>query len=136
MIRKAGIEDIPALLEIGRKFCAAAKLSYDSNHLASSLVAIISNDECAIFMFDDGSGAIGGISYQNFFSGEKIAQELFWWADTNGIQLLVRFEKWAADLGACKVIMLCLEALSPQRVAKLYQRAGYTPLEYSFVKVI
>lgn len=136
MIRKAGVDDIPALLEIGRKFCGAANLKYDRDALSASLFGLIDSPDCVVLMFPDGSGAIGGIAYRNFFSGEKVAQELFWWADAGGMKLLGEFERWAADVGVCKVIMLCLEALSPQRVARLYGRAGYTPLEHSFMKVL
>lgn len=131
-MRAATLQDMPALLEIGRKFCATAGLEFSAEALSASLANMIANESCALFITDDGRGVIGGIVYPHFFSGTLVAQELFWWCEGGGLKLLERFEQWAHEAGAQKVLMLCLESVEPERVASLYRRRGYLPLERSF----
>jgi hypothetical protein len=134
MIRRATQEDMSQMLVIGEKFCAAAGQPLNREALERSLTVLLQSDNAAIFVNEDVSGIIAGLLFPSFFSGELIAQELFWWAQSEGLSLLKHFEEWAQAAGASQVIMLCLDSIEPERVAKIYQRRGYSALEHSFTR--
>ncbi len=131
-MRKATKADIPSLLEMGRAFTSAGNLGFDEAAATAALESLIDGESGVVLMSN--TGMIGGMVYPGFFNGRVIAQEFFWWSERNGLELLGAFESWAASKGASQVVMVCLEALSPERVSKIYMRRGYQPLEHSFVK--
>jgi hypothetical protein len=48
------------------------------------------------------------------------------------MSLLGAFEDWAKAQGVAKVRMVALQAISPERVARIYTKRGYLPLEATF----
>lgn len=134
MIREATLEDIPRILDIGRRFCSLAGQQFNEPVLAQSLAEMITADSSVILVSD--GGVIAGIAYPYYFSGELVAQELFWWADSGGLKLLQAFEEWARNAGAKRVLMICLESVEPDRVARIYTRRGYIPIERTFMRTI
>lgn len=136
MIREATPDDIPALLEMGGRFAAKAKLSehcgYDCNSMAKTFAAMIEGEHFCLFIGD--RGAIGGIKAPHPFNHAKLmADELFWWSEgPDGADLLEAYEEWAGD---AMIRMTALETVNPERMSKYYQRRGYAPLERVFVKV-
>ncbi len=138
MIWKAGIEDIPRLLEMGQRFADKAKLAehvgYDPEHMANTFKVMIEGEDHAIFISEN--GAIGGMSGPHPFNyAHRIAQELFWWSEGGGgLLLLEAFEEWAA--GFCQSArMATLHAIEPERTGRLFERRGYTPVEHGYIKV-
>lgn len=137
MIRAATLGDIPALLEMGRKFAEradlAAHVGFDPHSMVQTFEAMIAGGH-PVFVSD--SGAIGATQTAHPFNAEHIAaQELFWWCEGGGgLALLDRLiEHCAAECDS--LTMITLEAIDPDRVAKIYARKGFVPLERSFVKV-
>lgn len=137
MIRAATVKDIPALLEMGRKFAERAKLDahvgFDPHSMVQTFEAMIEGGH-PLFVSD--TGAIGATQTPHPFNHEHIAaQELFWWSEGGGgLALLDRLIEHCAE--ECdSLTMITLEAVEPERVAKIYQRKGFVPLERSFVKV-
>ena len=81
------------------------------------------------------------LAYPAYFNAGHIqAQELFWWVDEEarssgaGRALLEALEGWARAVGAHSLTMISLAALDGERVAKLYERAGYRRSELTFIK--
>lgn len=137
MIRAATLDDIPALLEMGRRFSNKAELAehvgYDAASMEATFHALIEGGH-PVFISE--RGAIGGTSTPHPFNHSHImGQELFWWSEGgDGLRLLKAFEGWCAD-NCHSLRMITLEAIEPERTGKLYERRGYRPLEHGYIKV-
>lgn len=136
MIRLATLDDIPQLSAMGQRFADRAGLvdhvGYDPADMAETFRLMIEGH--VIFMGE--AGALGAMSGPHPFNYRHIiAQELFWWSEgREGLRLLTAFEDWAR--GRCHSIrMITLEAVEPDRTARIYERRGYQALERGFVKV-
>lgn len=138
MIRAATVSDIPALLAMGERFAAKARLAdhvgYDPESMAATFRAMIERDEFCLFVGE--TGAIGGLVAPHPFNhAQPIADELFWWSEGfEGLRLLQAYEEWAASHGAI-IRMTALEAVEPERMKRFYERRGYQPLERAYVRV-
>lgn len=136
MIRQATAQDIPQLLEMGARFADRAGLvdhvGYNPDHMAQTFRLLIEGH--VIFIGE--RGALGAMKGPHPFNHDHwIAQELFWWSEgREGLRLLSAFEEWAAEY-CHSVRMITLEAVEPDRTARLYERRGYKPLERGFIKV-
>lgn len=136
MIRKATIADIPQLQKWGQSFADKAGLAdhvgYNPEHMANTFQAMIEGH----VIFIGKSGAIGAMQGPHPFNYEHIcAQEVFWWSEgREGLQLLFALEEWA-KCNCDSLRMITLEAVEPDRTAKIYLRKGYAPLERGFIKV-
>lgn len=137
MIRPATLDDIPRLLEMGRKFAELAKLDehvgYKPEDMAVTFQAMIEGGH-PVFIGEN--GAIGATQTVHPFNHSHIvAQEVFWWSEAGeGLPLLDALSKYC-EQHCDSLIMITLEAVEPERVGRLYKRLGFKPLEHSFVKV-
>lgn len=137
MIRRATLDDIPALLEIGARFSNRANLAghvgYDAASLEATLRFMIDGDH-PVFVGD--AGTIGATVFPHPFNhAHKAAQELFWWSEgREGLALLNALtEHCRANCDS--LTMITLEAVDPVRTGELYERKGFRPLEHSYIKV-
>lgn len=134
-MRAATAEDIPRLVEMGRKFHAASGMpfDYDGNAIAALLDQLIASDAGTVICSD--AGVIGGMLSPAYCDPKwMMAVELFWWAERDGLALLRAFEEWAARVGAQEVRMTSLASLP--RADAILRRKGYAPTEISYQKVI
>lgn len=136
MIRAATLDDIPQLLAMGQRFADLAGLvdhvGYEPADMAETFRLLIEGH--VIFMGE--AGALGAMAGPHPFNHSHIiAQELFWWSEgREGLRLLAAFEDWARE--RCHSIrMITLEAVEPDRTARIYERRGFVPLERGFIKV-
>lgn len=134
MIRKATLEDMPLLLEMGRKFHNAAELPFEYDPEASGAAIGGMIEGGGVFVSE--RGAIGGILGQAWSNPAHVfACELFWWSeDGHGVGLLKAFEEWAREMCASEVRMTSLHHLA--KAGKILERLGYTPTEVSYGKVL
>ena len=137
MIRDATEADIPRILEMGAKFFRAMNRhevgEYSEAAAESTTRLLIEN---GILLVSE-NGMVGGLVYPFYMTGRLTAQEFFWWSeDGKGRELMDAFEKRAKEMGAETIQMIALESLDPQRVGKIYERAGYKPAERSYIKVV
>lgn len=137
MIRRAELSDLPRLLAMGDRFAERANLKahvgFDPHSAVETFRALIENGHP---LFISENGAIGATQTLHPFNAEHVvAQELFWWCEGGGgLALLDALIEHCAE--ECdSLIMITLEAIEPERVAKIYARKGFVPLERSFVKV-
>lgn len=137
MIRRATVDDVPRLLEMGRAFSAKARLvehvGYDPASMEATFRAMIENGH-PVFVSD--TGAIGALCLPHPFNGEHIAaSELFWWSEgRDGLALLGALDAYCRE--QCHSLrMITLHAVEPERTGRLYERKGFAPLEHSYVKV-
>lgn len=139
MIREATAQDLPALLDIGERF---HKLSpwrdrpYSPQAVVDTLARMTASPD-AVVLFN-GTGALGGMVAPTYFGGGLVAQELFWFADKSGRELLDGFEEWARDKGACGVAMisLAIDERTDSIMGKVYERRGYGLRERTYFKEI
>lgn len=139
--RPAEVRDIPALVEMGRKFHAVSgygDVPYDENTMVDLFITLVHSG--GIFVVGDKPvGMIGGVVFPVFFNrGSLMAQELFWWSESPGAgkALLDTFEAWAKSLGAERIVMMALDALESDRVGDILKRRGYVPAESNYMKVV
>lgn len=126
--------DLTRLIDYIREFHAASPwsvLPYSTAVTRQNLQAMIASPESVIFVHD--YGCIGGSLVPLKFSPGLLAQEMFWWAEKDGLSLLSAFEKWAKAIGASAI---CMADLPESRVAPIYRRRGYSRAENFYTKVI
>jgi GNAT superfamily N-acetyltransferase len=141
VIRPATMEDVPALVAMGRQF-AQTEMYRDvlrENPEQMAIVAgnLIGHESGAILVLErDGMlvGMIGILCTVHFLSGELCAGEVFWWVTPghrgDGVRLLKAAESWAMVRGA-----KTLQMIAPtERVGQFYDRMGFTRIEMSYQK--
>lgn len=150
-IRDANGGDIPRLLDMAARFCAAsghaAYAKFDPAGMEHTLRRLIDGDDGILLVAEDAAGEgglagmAGGLVYPLYFSsGRLTGQELFWWVEPGlrgsgaGHALLRRMEGAARDRGAGTFVMGALESLRPRAVGALYERSGYRPMEHLYLR--
>ncbi len=132
-MRKATVDDVPFLVEMGHKFHAAAQLPFPAEQGAVETAIRQMIEQGVVFVTE--RGAIGGMLSRAWINPAWVyAAEFFWWAeDGKGRALLRAFEEWARDNGANEIRMSALDHI-PAR--KILERAGYSCREISLGKVL
>lgn len=135
MIRPATPEDIPAMVEMGRKFAerSGVEVGFCPDSVSSLLAGLIENGICLV-----GDNCMAGaVLFDHPFNrAHKAAQELFWWSEgREGLRLLSALEAAVRDAGAHSLTMITLEAVNPETTGRLYARKGFRVLEHSYMKV-
>lgn len=134
-VRPATVEDLPRLLGWAGEFLAYHPLTSQFPHdllaIETMLRRLIEGEDAALLMHE--RGAIGGIIAPMWCSPDvRVANELFWWSEGNGMSLMKAFEAWAGEHGAQVVNMVMI--VGKRDVSPIYDRAGYTPVELSYVR--
>lgn len=116
---------------------------FNWQHWLKSWEAIVAQNIGRIFVyFKNGYpvGVIGGLSYRCLNTGDPEIIEAFWFildGHRNGskaIRLLECFEGWGRAIGAKRCKMAHLQALTPEVIADIYRRRGYTQQETCYAK--
>lgn len=148
IIREAAEHDIPALLDMGRRFFEvsgyASLTRYDSQSMEGTLRGLICDRNGILLVADTGNeiaGMAGGLIYPFYFAhSHRTGQELFWWVDPDnhggglGPRLLERMEQTAKEKGARSFVMGALAAQRPEQTGALYRRRGYAPTEHLYIR--
>lgn len=134
-MREATHADIPAMVEMGRKFAlkAAPHVGFDKASVEGLLANLIESEDGMALVGN--SSMFGAIIYPHPFNdAHRVAQELFWWSEgREGLALFSEAEKRLKD--RCdSFVMITLETVNPDRMAALYQKRGFVPMERGFVK--
>ncbi len=135
MIREAVESDIPAIMELGRRFADDAGVTdavgWDDASVEAMLGTMIADH---ILLVGD-RGMIGGLVFGHPFSGKKVFQELFWRNEgpaRQGIRLLEMAEDMARERGCERAMMIEIDTFPG--AARIYERRGYKPAERNFIK--
>lgn len=137
-VREATEDDIPALLDIARRFHERGRipvpLCLDS--VAATLRHLMDGDLGVVFV--SRHGAAGALLHPSWMNAAHLTgQELFWWSEAGGGSALFdALENWAVSKGAASFTMIALEACRPGAVGATYRRRGYQPTEHSYLKVL
>jgi GNAT superfamily N-acetyltransferase len=141
-VHDASLEDWDEFLRMGYEFYLQSGYQdmgeFNPNLLREVFEKLV---EAKTLIMSDG-GMIGWINFPVFMTGTMIAQELFWWVDEDkrkggtGLKLLKKAEKQAKEQGAQHILMLCLDRLDGEKVAKLYKAMGYESREQTFMRAL
>jgi len=132
-MRKATFEDMPLLVEMGKRFMGRAEIPVlpEQDAAEETLRGLI--ERGVIFMTD--VGAIGGAIVNPWYSKTwKIAVTWFWWSDDgNGARLLRAFERWGIENGADQITMT---GRRDEMAHRVLSRMGYEATETAYGKVV
>lgn len=132
--RPARHSDIAVLVSYIRDFHSQSPwktLEFSQARTKLSFQTMLADPNQCVFLHD--YGAIGGMLSQFPFGPGTFAQEVFWWAERDGLSLFRAFESWAEEQGASAISMA---ALPDSRVRTIYQRRGYRRAEQFYLKVL
>jgi hypothetical protein len=150
MIRIATLEDIEAVLELGKQSLIdgpyAGKIQFNVDR-ARGFVTNVINVLGKIVLWEEGGQAVGLLAFiffPHYFSGEPTAQELMYYVrpefravksfgDSPSLRLLQAAEQIAINLGAKK---FQLTAPAKTGLGLLYDRVGYRLVEEGYQKCL
>lgn len=117
---------------------------YDRNAVVNLVGSTVDSEAATTVIYEQDDRIVGVIAMLAFphpFKPSKVvAQELFWWVlpeyrqSGAGNAMLDEAERWSESVGAEAMIMVTMHGIGHEFVGQFYQKKGYTPLEYSFVK--
>lgn len=150
MIRAATMNDVPALIEMGRAFFDesgfGAETAFDPESTKRTVEHLIGGGDGIVLVAERGGhvvGCAGAIAFPYYFNlATRAGQELFWWVHPDhrgsilGVRMLQRLEQWAKDAGCRTFTMIDISCLEGSPAARIYQRMGYRPSEQSHIKKV
>lgn len=148
VVRPMVEDDLPAYVEMAAAFHANCPLDklipFDPEGAAAFLTGVMGNDNFRVVLAEiDGVpvGITGAALYPMYFSpNNSVVQELWWWLSPNhrgggaAKRMYADIENWARQSGATAVFMIALHDANVERMANMYARAGFRPVERAFVK--
>lgn len=149
-VRQATETDLDKYVELSSDFHAASPMQkvcqFDPDGFREFVLGAIDNPDICILLAElNGEivGITGGIIYPLYFSpNHKVAQELWWWltpaARGSGVgnKMFKHLQLWSKERGAKTIFMIALEDERAEKMEKVYCRAGFEPMERTFMKGI
>ena len=140
MIRDAGIDDIPALLEMGERFVGEAygrlgvPFDYESCNLL--LRGLIGKENGILLTNDARDGMFAALVHGWHFNiNVKTSTELFWWSEGKEARAMKRRgEEMAQAMGAATMNMANQQHMRSDALTRLYRMDGYNLSENIFTK--
>lgn len=147
-VRRATQDDLPAYMDLAAAFVATTPvsniISFDREGTAAFVEAALDNPDMLILVAEDGGkivGITGALAYPMYFNpAKRVAQELWWYMAPDarggnaGSLMFKTIERWAKDVGAEAMFMIALADGRVDKMEKVYQRAGYGPVERTYVR--
>ena len=150
IVRSAVAEDLDRYVALAEAFHAASPMKdaakFDAQGYGDFFLSSLQNDSLGIWLAEiDGEIVVicGAILYPLYFSPSSIVvQELWWWLTPAargtgaGSKMFKQIESWAKERNASALFMISLEDDRAQKMEKLYTRAGFKPIERTFMKEV
>jgi N-acetylglutamate synthase-like GNAT family acetyltransferase len=147
-IRQANILDLDAYIELLAHFHESSPMRnvapYDPDGIRAFLTNSLENTNILLLVGElDGEivGVTSCLLYPLYFSPNyHVAQELWWWLTPKargsgvGKAMFKGIEAWAKEKDAKALFMIALEDERAAAMEKVYFRAGFEPLEKTFIK--
>lgn len=139
MIRKATIEDVDALVEMGIKFAEASPYKdYYTKDKIRTIAEFSVRDTLGFVAFIDvdSKGMLVGYCSEFLLGKIKTATELGWWVNPEdrktsiGKELLQAFEEWAKEQDCKLITMISLD----DALGSFYEKCGYKLTERTYMK--
>lgn len=150
IVRKATETDLPQYLVLAQAFHAASpmhgSIEFDVPGYSQFYLSSLQNDSVGIWLAEiDGQvvGICGAVAYPLYFNpAALVVQELWWWltpasrGSGAGGQMFKQIEQWAKEKNAAALFMIALEDNRAKKMENLYTRAGFKPMERTFIKEV
>ena len=150
IVRKATETDLPQYLVLAQAFHAASpmhgSIKFDVPGYSQFYLSSLQNDSVGIWLAEiEGQivGICGAVAYPLYFNpAALVVQELWWWltpasrGSGAGGQMFKQIEQWAKEKNAAALFMIALEDNRAQKMENLYIRAGFKPMERTFIKEV
>jgi GNAT superfamily N-acetyltransferase len=149
-VRKATIEDLPQYVVLAQEFHAASPMhgaiAFDPEGYSNFFTGAAQNPNIGLWLAESDNkvvGITGAINYPLYFSpNSNVVQELWWWLTPDargtgaGAKMFDCIKIWAKEKNASAMFMIALEDDRAGKMEKLYRRAGFKPLERTFIKEV
>lgn len=127
--------------QIVRNFYNEALKTYDPNidekYFLSTFDKLKDN---SFLLIIDGKveGIIAGITVNSPINQEKVYQEIIWYVNEPhrkyGVRLLKEAMKQLKEEGYAAMVMVCLHNSMREKLFEFYQKLGFMPMEYHFLR--
>lgn len=150
VVRAATEADLAQYLVLAKDFHLASPMhgvaDFDSDGYAQFYLSAIENPDMGVWLAEQNGqiiGICGALAYPLYFSpNAKIVQELWWWltpaarGSGAGKLMFEQIQQWAKAKKAAAIFMIALEDKRAKKMENLYTRAGFRPLERTFIKEV
>ncbi len=150
IVRKATAEDLPKYIVLAQSFHAASpmhgSIEFDAEGYSQFYLTSLQNDSVGIWLAEideDIVGICGAVAYPLYFNPSAlVVQELWWWLTPKsrgsgaGGKMFKQIEDWAKEQNASALFMIALEDNRAKKMENLYVRAGFRPMERTFIKEV
>ena len=150
LVRNATEADLPQYIVLAESFHMASPMhgviDFDPVGYAEFYTASLQNNSVGVWLAEiDGEivGIAGAIAYPLYFNPSAlVVQELWWWLTPKargsgaGGKMFKQIEQWAEDHNASALFMIALEDNRAKKMENLYVRAGFRPMERTFIKEV
>ena len=150
IVRSAIAEDLPRYLPLAQAFHAASPMHgvipFDNEGYSDFYLRAMLDPTVGVWLAED-EGAVIGIAgalfYPMYFSPTSmVVQELWWWLTPEargkgaGQAMYKTIESWAIAKGAVALFMIALEDERADKMASLYARKGFRPMERTYIREV
>jgi GNAT superfamily N-acetyltransferase len=149
-VRKAKATDLEQYVKLARDFHEASPMhgvaDFNEQGYSNFFLQSIIDPNVGIWLAEIDNeivGITGALVYPLYFSPTNlVAQELWWWltpasrGSGAGGKMFKQIEQWAQEKGAKALFMIALEDDRAAKMEKVYARAGFKPLERTFIKEV
>lgn len=145
MIRLLAAEEAARLLPCGRAFWKEAGFLGDlhEERFVRAIASGISGGYRLVLVMEEGENLVatlGAVLAECDYTGDLLAIENFYYAlpqaRGHAKAMMREFERLSKERGAKRIWMVHLASLSPERMARWYERLGYRPREIAYEKAI
>jgi GNAT superfamily N-acetyltransferase len=150
IVRKATEKDLPKYIVLAESFHMASPMhgviAFDTIGYSQFYLSALQNDNIGIWLAEiDGEivGICGALVYPMYFNPSAlVVQELWWWltpasrGSGAGGKMFKQIEEWAKERNASALFMIALEDSRAKKMENLYVRAGFKPMERTFIKEV
>jgi GNAT superfamily N-acetyltransferase len=150
IVRKATETDLPKYIVLAESFHMASPMhgviGFDAAGYSQFYLSSLQNDSVGIWLaeIDDAIvGICGALVYPMYFNPSAlVVQELWWWltpasrGSGAGGKMFKQIEQWSKEKDASALFMIALEDSRAKKMENLYIRAGFKPMERTFIKEV
>lgn len=150
IVRKATEVDLNEYVTLAETFHAASPIegivNFDREGYGQFYLSSLPNENIGIWLAEIDNvivGICGAIAYPLYFNPNSlVVQELWWWLTPEsrgsgaGEAMFKQIKAWAKERNASALFMIALEDERATKMEKLYVRAGFKPMERTFIKEV
>lgn len=138
MIRPAGREDLPKLVELGAALHAESprhsRLQFSARKVQAQIGELIASPLGLVIVADDGGDLVGvalAMMAEEWYSEDRIGQEISVYViparrgSTAAARLIAAMDAWASTMGAKRLQAGATTGVRDDRTVELYERLGF-----------